>query len=687
MVPSSPKPGTPAPLGAHYDGTGTNFALFSVPATGIDLCLFDNSGTETRIALTEVDSFVWHARLDGVGPGQRYGYRVHGPYDPANGLRCNPNKLLLDPYALAIEGLPDWGPGGNGTELLDHNPDGSLNPQDSAPKAPRSVVVDPSFDWSGEQRPNRSEPDTVIYEAHVKGLTKLHPKVPAAQRGTFAGLANPAVVDYLTGLGVTAVELMPVQQFINDRYVVQQGRTNYWGYMQVGYFAPHNAYASTGQAGQQVGEFQAMVKVLHNAGLEVILDVVFNHTGEASGGDGTLCFRGIDNRTYYLLDANSQYIDLTGCGNTLNIWDPTALRLVMDSLRYWATVMHVDGFRFDLAGALAETDANRSVSVFLDLVAQDPVVNGLKLIAEPWTPAGGRPLFPPLWSQWNDQSRDGTRDLWRAVTGIRQQFFYSFLGSPNRFAAANGFEPTTSLNYIASHDGLTLTDLVSYTNDGQRSWDCGAEGPTSDPAILALRAKQARNLLTTIVLCEGMPMLLHGDECGRTQGGNANAYDQDNTTTWLDWGAQDAERLSFTKALLALRAAHPVFRRRRFVPEAEPGPGSSGDLAWFDPSGAPMDAGRWAASMAVTVTAYLNGDGIDEPDLDGNPVVDDSFLVLINGWSDDVAFVVPAGVGGPWSVALDTAADGGGGGPASYQAGQTVPREKWSLLVLQRARS
>ena len=686
-APPSLKPGSTNPLGARYDGKGTNFALFSVPATGVDLCLFDDGGAEERVALNEVDCFVWHARLDGVGPGQRYGFRVHGPWDPAAGLRCNPNKLLLDPYALAVEGLPDWGPGGNGGELLDHGPDFSLNTLDSAPMAPRSVVVDPAFDWTGEARPSRSEPDTIIYEAHVKGMTRLHPDVPPGQQGTYRGLTHPAVLDYLTSLGVTAIELMPVQQFIDDRYVVQHGRTNYWGYMPVGYFAPHNGYAATGGRGQQVSEFKAMVKSLHDAGLEVILDVVYNHTGEASGTDGTLCLRGIDNRSYYLLDADAGYVDLTGCGNTLNIWDPIALRLMMDSLRYWATDMHVDGFRFDLAGALAETEAGKSVSVFLDLVAQDPVVGTLKLIAEPWTPGGGRPTFPPQWSQWNDLSRDTTRDTWRSSDTVRTNFFYSFTGSPNRFNAGNGYLPTTSVNYVASHDGLTLADLVAYNNDGQRAWDSGAEGPTTDPAIVALRARQARNMLATIVLCQGMPMLLHGDECGRTQEGNDNAYDQDNPTTWLHWDALDTQRLAFTKRLLALRRQHPVFRRRRFFEEAVPGPGSLDDLAWFDPSGAPMDEGGWAAPETVTVWAYLNGDGIPYPDPDGNPVRDDSFLIAFNAYWDPVRFVIPAAVGGPWTAELDTTTPEGAPAEATpHAAGDALNLPGRSLLVLRRPR-
>ena len=682
------KPGRFTPLGAHFDGTGTNFALFSVPATSVDLCLFDDDGTEHRITLTEKDSFVWHARLEGVGPGQRYGYRVSGEWNPPAGIRCNPNKLLLDPYALAVEGIPDWGPMASGQELLDHNPDFSPSTVDSAPKMSRSVVADQSFDWSDEQRPQYSEPDTIIYEAHVKGMTQLNHHVPASERGTFKGLTHPSMLDYLTNLGVTAVELMPVQQFMNDRFVVSQGRTNYWGYMQIGFFAPHNAYAATGQRGQQVAEFKEMVKALHNAGLEVILDVVFNHTAEAGNVDGTMCFRGIDNRSYYLLDDANQNIDLTGCGNTLNIWDPSALRMVMDSLRYWVTDMHVDGFRFDLAGALAETDAKRSVSVFLDLLHQDPLLNDLKLIAEPWEPGGKRPIFPAPWSQWNDQSRDTTRDIWRALTNKRNDFFYSFVGSCNRFFKADGYTPSTAVNYVASHDGLTLADLVAYNNDGQRSWNSGLtaadDGPTDNPDILKMRARQARNLLTTIVVCQGMPMILHGDEAGRTQGGNGNAYDQDNETTWMHWDAIDTERLAFTRRLLKLRRDHPVFRRRRFFSQASPGPGDPQELAWFGPPGLPMGQWDWDAQETVTITAYLNGEGIPDPDPDGNRVVDDSFLLMFNAYWEPVPFAIPSTLAGPWTVELDTSMPGGLGSPVAHQPGDIFQLPGRSILILRR---
>ena len=685
------RPGTFTPLGAHYDGTGTNFALFSVPATAVDLCLFDEGGNEQRIALSERDSFTWHARLDDVGPGQRYGYRIDGPWDPPAGLRCNPSKLLLDPYALAVEGLPDWGPSASSTDLLDHNPDLTRNLTNSAPRMPRSIVADETFDWSGEARPSFTAPDSIIYEAHVKGLTQLNAQIPAALRGTYQGLAHPVMLDYLANLGITAVELMPVQQFINDRFVVSRGRTNYWGYMQMAYFAPHNAYAATGQRGEQVAEFKSMVKALHNAGLEVILDVVFNHTGEAGGADGTLCYRGIDNRSYYLLNEANQNIDLTGCGNTLNIWDPMALRMVMDALRYWVTDMHVDGFRFDLAGTLAETDAKRSVSVFLDLVNQDPFLNGLKLIAEPWEPSGARPSFPAPWSQWNDFSRDTTRDMWRGVTSRRKDFFYSFTGSCNRFRPESGYWPSTALNYVASHDGLTLNDLVTYTNNGQRSWNSGGspadDGPTGNPDIARLRSRQVRNMLATIVLCQGMPMILHGDECGRTQGGNDNGYDQDNDTSWLHWDALDTERVAFTRRLLKLRREHPVFRRRRFFLNATPGPGSTADLAWFGPPGTPMASWDWDSQETVTVTAYLNGDGIGEPDPDGNLVVDDSFLVMVNTYWQAVPFVVPATLAGPWSPELDTSVPGGVPTGPALDGGATANLAGRSMLVLRRARA
>src|SRR6516164_3045333 len=576
-------PGDGYPLGASYDGAGTNFAVFSEVAELVELCLFANDGAETRVALREVDGFIWHGYLPGVGPGQRYGYRVHGPYDPAAGNRCNPAKLLLDPYAKAIEGSVRWDPAVYGYPF--GHPD-ERSDANSAPHMPRSVVVNPYFDWRLDRPPRTPYHETVIYEAHVRGLTRLHPELPQELRGTYQGLAHPVVVRYLQELGITAVELMPIHQFVSDDALARHGLANYWGYNTIGFFAPHNAYSASGSRGQQVPEFKAMVRTLHEAGIEVILDVVYNHTAEGSHLGPTLSFRGIDNAAYYrLVDRDPRfYLDTTGTGNSLLVRHPHVLQMIMDSLRYWVIEMHVDGFRFDLTAALARQfhEVDR-LSAFFDLVQQDPVVSQVKLIAEPWDVGeGGYHVgnFPPLWSEWNGKYRDTVRDFWRGQSATLPEFASRLTGSSDLYAS-DGRHPVASINFVTAHDGFTLADLVSYDHkhneangednrdgrDDNRSWNCGVEGPTDDPEVNELRALQQRNLLATLLLSQGVPMLLGGDEMGRTQHGNNNAYCQDSETSWLnwDWSAEEQEFLEFVARMVTLRREHPVFARRRFL--------------------------------------------------------------------------------------------------------------------------
>jgi isoamylase len=672
-------PGAPYPLGATWDGWGTNFALFSEVAERVQLCLFDEADdgsgalTETRVELTEVDGFVWHGYLPGVSPGQRYGYRVHGPYNPSRGLRCEPSKLLLDPYGKAVEGDVRWD-----ESLFDYTfaDPGTRNAADSAPCMPKNVVINPFFDWGNDRGPRIPYHETIIYEAHVRGLTLRHPAVPAAQRGSYAGLAHPAVIEHLQRLGVTAVELMPVHQFVAEQGLVARGLANYWGYNTIGFLAPHNRYSSAGQRGEQVGEFKAMVKALHEAGIEVILDVVYNHTAEGDHRGPTLSFRGIDNAAYYRLDDAEpwRYLDYTGCGNSLNARHPHALQLVMDSLRYWIGEMHVDGFRFDLAAALARElhDVDR-LSTFFDLVQQDPVVSQVKLIAEPWDVGeGGYQVgnFPPLWTEWNGKYRDTIRDFWRGRPATLPEFSYRLTGSSDLYLP-DSRRPVASVNFVTCHDGFTLHDLVSYDakhneangednrdgSDDNRSWNCGAEGPTADPAVLALRARQQRNFLTTLFLSQGVPMLLAGDEMGRTQRGNNNAYCQDNEISWVDWSPEGAEQdlLQFTETLAALRREHPVFRRRRFFRGESPD-GEVGDIVWLTPGGAEMTAADWAAGYARSLGVFLNGDAITEPDPRGERIRDTRFLLLFNADSNPVTFTLPeASLAGGWEVVIDTA--------------------------------
>jgi glycogen operon protein len=657
-------PGDPYPLGATYDGAGTNFSLFSEAATGVELCLFDDAGQETRIALTEIDGFVWHGYVPWVNPGQRYGFRVQGPYEPERGLRCDPAKLLLDPYAKAIEGDVDWNEAVFSYRFGDTD---VRNDEDSAPYTPKSVVINPFFDWGEDRSPRTPYHETVIYEAHVKGLTQQHPGIPDMERGTYAGLANPVMVDHLRELGVTAIELMPVHQFVHDDVLIQRGLSNYWGYNSIGFFAPHNGYAASGGRGQQVQEFKLMVRTLHEAGIEVILDVVYNHTAEGNHLGPTLGFRGIDNAAYYRLvdDDPHYYMDTTGTGNSINVQNPHALQMIMDSLRYWVTEMHVDGFRFDLASTLArELHAVDRLAAFFDLVQQDPVVSQVKLIAEPWDVGeGGYQVgnFPPLWTEWNGKYRDSMRDFWRGQEGMLPEFAKRFTGSSDLYAN-DGRRPLASINFVTCHDGFSLHDLVSYDhkhneangennrdgNDDNRSWNHGAEGPTDDADILAVRERQKRNFLTTLLLSQGVPMISHGDELGRTQQGNNNTYCQDSELSWVDWTdtAESGALKEFVRRLTTLRRDHPVFRRRRFL---------SGDNAtWYTTDGNQMIDGDWDTGYAKAITIFLNGEAITEPDRRGEPVRDDSFLLLINASDQDLTFVLPKQHQGMWTCVLDT---------------------------------
>ncbi|MGY1844923.1 glycogen debranching protein GlgX [Modestobacter sp. SYSU DS0875] len=697
-------PGSDYPLGATYDGTGTNFALYSEVAEKVELCLFDDQGNEERVRLPERDAFVWHAFLPGIQPGQRYGYRVYGPNDPAQGLRCNPNKLLLDPYAKAIDGQIDWDESVFGY----HFESGERNDEDSAAHMPKSVVVSPFFDWGTDRPPKTPYQKTVIYEAHVKGLTMTHPRVPEELRGTYAGIAHPAVIEHLTDLGVTALELMPVHQFVQDDTLLQKGLRNYWGYNTIGFFAPHNEYAQSTD-GQQVQEFKGMVRALHEAGIEVILDVVYNHTAEGNHLGPTLSFKGIDNRAYYrLVEGDEQYyMDTTGTGNSLNVRDPQSLQLIMDSLRYWVTEMHVDGFRFDLASTLARQfhEVDR-LSAFFDLVHQDPIVSQVKLIAEPWDVGdGGYQVgnFPALWTEWNGKYRDSVRDYWRGEEGTLGEFASRISGSADLYQHA-GRRPVASINFVTAHDGFTLNDLVSYNdkhneangegnNDGEshnRSWNCGVEGPTKDPEVLELRARQRRNFIATLMLSQGVPMLLHGDELGRTQGGNNNGYCQDSELTWIDWEDVDEGLLEFTKLVTRLRTDHPTFRRRRFfhgrpVPWEETDPQQ--DIAWLGADGEPMDDADWSDGSAKSLAMYLNGHGIREMDDRGEYVSDDHFYLAFNASHEAIAFTLPGvDYAEEWTLVVDTA-ELGEVEPVAVKAGGKVTLQPRSTVVLQAAAS
>jgi isoamylase len=646
-------PGAAYPLGATFDGSGTNFSLYSSVAEEVVLCLIEDNRAETRVPLREVDGDIWHAYLPGVQPGQRYGYRVYGPHDPNRGLYCNPAKLLLDPYAKAIAGELRWNEAIFGYRFGDPS---TVNDADSAPYVPTSVVINPFFDWSGDHAPRTPYADSIIYEAHVKGLTQLHPDVPEYLRGGYAAITHPAIIDHLQRLGVTAVELMPVHQFVHDGVLEERGLRNYWGYNTIGFFAPHNGYARFGDRGQQVQEFKMLVRALHAAGIEVILDVVYNHTAEGNHLGPVLSFRGIDNPAYYRLAGNpAAYVDFTGTGNSINVGHPATLQLIMDSLRYWVLEMHVDGFRFDLAAALARQLHDVDwLSAFFVLIQQDPVISQVKLIAEPWDlGTGGYQVgnFPPLWSEWNGRYRDTLRDYWRGQGAGLNDFAYRLTGSSDLYAGGRR-RPSASVNFVTAHDGFTLADLVSYDRkhneangednrdgtDDNRSWNCGAEGPTDDPTIVALRAQQRRNIVTTLLLSQGVPMLLSGDEIGHTQSGNNNAYCQDTEISWLDWSQADHQFLQFVARVSRLRRAHPIFRRRRFFAGQSVRGTDLLDIAWLRPDGTEMTDADWQTGYAKSLGVFLNGQGIPESNPIGGRVVDDSFALLFNAHWEPVTF-------------------------------------------------
>jgi glycogen operon protein len=690
-------PGKPFPLGATWDGSGTNFAVFSEGAERIELCLFDDD-VETRITLPEITAFVHHGYVPGVGPGQHYGFRVHGPWAPWEGNRYNPAKLLIDPYAKAIEGDLVWS-----RAVYGHRPDDldAREDTDSAAFMPRSVVVNPYFDWAGDRAPDTPLERTVIYEAHVRGLTMRHPHVPPELRGTYAGLATEPVLDHLTELGVTAIELMPVHHFLSEHPLVERGLRNYWGYNSIGYLAPHADYASNSRRGRQVQEFKQLVKTMHSAGIEVILDVVYNHTAEGNQLGPMLSLKGIDNRSYYRLaiDDRRRYVDYTGTGNSLNMQHPNVLQLIMDSLRYWINEMHVDGFRFDLAAALARElhDVDR-LSAFFDIIQQDPVISRVKLIAEPWDVGpGGYQVgnFPPLWSEWNGKYRDGVRDYWRGAEATLGEFASRFTGSSDLYGST-GRRPSASINFVTAHDGFTLADLVSYNEkhndangegnrDGEshnRSWNSGVEGPTDRPDVVDLRRRRVRSMLTTLFLSQGVPMLLAGDELGRSQGGNNNAYCQDNDVSWVQWQDADKDLLGFTQKLSALRAGHPVFRRRRFF-EGRPVWGNGEhDIAWYTPKGTEMSQEDWRVGYARSLAVWLNGNALALPGPHGEHLYDDDFLVLFNANHHLMRFSVPKELRArKWRKIIDTSAPDAADRDVDLRRTIAVPG--FTVLVLQ----
>ena len=702
------RPGSMYPLGASYDGAGVNFALYSQVAQKVELCLFDEHDAETRIEMTEQNSYVWHNYIPGLQPGQRYGYRVYGPYDPMHGLRCNPNKLLLDPYAKAIEGNID------GDESLFSywfkSPDdtSAMNDLDSAAHTMKSAVINPYFDWGNDQHPYISYHDSVIYEAHVRGMTNLNMDVPPDIRGTYAGLAYPSVIEYLKKLGVTAIELMPIHQFVNDSFLREKGLSNYWGYNTIGFFAPHNAYSSSGERGEQVNEFKSMVKAYHHAGMEVILDVVYNHTAEGNHMGPTLSFKGIDNASYYRLVEGDQqhYFDTTGTGNSLLMRSPHALQLITDSLRYWVTEMHVDGFRFDLAATLArqfqEVD---KLSAFFDIVEQDPIISRVKLIAEPWDlGSGGYQVggFPSSWSEWNGRYRDTVRDFWRSQPSTLPEFASRLMGSSDLYQV-NGRRPVASVNFITAHDGFTMNDLVSYNEkhneangegnrDGEsnnRSWNCGVEGPTNIPDVNDLRQRQMRNMFATLLFSQGIPMICGGDEVARTQQGNNNAYCQDNEISWTNWHLDKGrkELLAFVSKLIHLRLDHPVLHRRRFFTGREPGDDSNmiPQVEWFDHTGSIMDMDDWQNTHAFSMMIYLNGSDIPEVDWYGNRMVDNDFILIFNAHYEPIMFTLPdERYGRKWQLVVDTHNPNE---PAlSYEAGFMITAQSRSFLMLMSAK-
>ena len=699
------RPGRAYPLGATWDGSGVNFALFSENATGVELCLFDDRGRETKVPVVENDDQVWHLYLPDARPGTRYGYRVHGPWDPANGHRFNPAKLLLDPYARAIDGTITWGDslfayevgGGDDADL-------KIDSHDSAEHMPTGIVIDSAFTWGGDAPPRRPWNETQIYEVHVKGFTKRHPDVPEELRGTYAGLTTPAALEHLKGLGVTAVELMPVHQFVSDRYLKDKGLSNYWGYNSIGFFAPDFRYASANRHGSQVNEFKTMVKTLHEHGIEVILDVVYNHTAEGSHLGPTFSFRGIDNAAYYRLSPDDRrfYMDYTGCGNTLNMTHPRTLQLIMDSLRYWIQEMHVDGFRFDLASALARelNDVDRLGS-FFDIIHQDPVISQVKLIAEPWDLGeGGYQVgnFPVLWAEWNGIYRDTVRAYWKGDEGQAGPMGHRLTGSSDLYGRG-GRRPYASINFVTAHDGFTLRDLVSYNDkhneangednrdghDHNVSWNHGVEGPTNDVKINTLRDRQMRNFIATLLLSQGVPMLCAGDEIRRTQGGNNNAYCQDNEISWLDWNLDRPSRdlLAFTRFVSKLRRRHPVFRRRQFFFGRKIQGSEVKDLTWFRCDGKEMTVDDWTNAITRCFGLRLAGDAIGEPDAQGRRITDDTFLVMLNAHHEPMGFTLPAHRASiAWETVLDTREPTGKPKRHAFRGGDVYEMEARSLAVL-----
>lgn len=698
------RPGSMYPLGASYDGAGVNFALYSQVAQKVELCLFDEHDAETRIEMTERNSYVWHNYIPGLQPGQRYGYRVYGPYDPMHGLRCNPNKLLLDPYAKAIEGNIDGDESLFSYWFKSPDDNSAMNDLDSAAHTMKSAVINPYFDWGNDQHPYISYHDSVIYEAHVRGMTNLNMDVPPDIRGTYAGLAYPSVIEYLKKLGVTAIELMPIHQFVNDSFLQEKGLSNYWGYNTIGFFAPHNAYSSSGERGEQVNEFKSMVKAYHHAGMEVILDVVYNHTAEGNHMGPTLSFKGIDNASYYRLVEGDQqhYFDTTGTGNSLLMRSPHALQLITDSLRYWVTEMHVDGFRFDLAATLArqfqEVD---KLSAFFDIVEQDPIISRVKLIAEPWDlGSGGYQVggFPSSWSEWNGRYRDTVRDFWRSQPSTLPEFASRLMGSSDLYQV-NGRRPVASVNFITAHDGFTMNDLVSYNEkhneangegnrDGEsnnRSWNCGVEGPTNIPDVNDLRQRQMRNMFATLLFSQGIPMICGGDEVARTQQGNNNAYCQDNEISWTNWHLDKGrkELLAFVSKLIHLRLDHPVLHRRRFFTGREPGDDSNmiPQVEWFDHTGSIMDMDDWQNTHAFSMMIYLNGSDIPEVDWYGNRMVDNDFILIFNAHYEPIMFTLPdERYGRKWQLVVDT--HNPDEPELSYEAGFMITAQSRSFLML-----
>jgi glycogen operon protein len=695
-------PGRPYPLGANWDGEGVNFALFSEHAEAVELCLFDQAGRRElhRVRIKEQTDQVWHCYLPEARPGLLYGYRVHGPYDPNNGHRFNPHKLLLDAYAKQIVGDLKWSDSHFGYRIDSKNADLSMDRRDSAPGMLKAVVIDPAFTWGTDRSPRTPWHKSVIYEMHVRGFTIQHPRVPAPLRGTYAGLGTGPVIDHLLKLGVTAIELMPVHYFVDDRRLIERGLRNYWGYNTIGFFAPMSRYLATGS----ISEFKTMVKTMHSAGIEVILDVVYNHTAEGNQLGPTLSFRGIDNSVYYrtLPDNPRYYMDYTGTGNTLNMRHPRVLQLIMDSLRYWVLEMHVDGFRFDLAATLArELHEVDRLGAFLDIIHQDPVLSQVKLIAEPWDLGeGGYQVgkFPVGWAEWNDRYRDAVRSYWKGDGGQIGELAYRITGSSDLYARS-GRRPYASINFVTAHDGFTLQDLLSYNQkhneanaednrdgtDNNRSWNCGVEGPSDDPAVNALRARQKRNFLATLFLSQGVPMLLHGDELGRTQQGNNNAYCQDGEISWVNWDqiGDEKELLAFVRRLIALRQNHPVFRRRNFFQGRSIKGAGIKDILWLRPDGREMTDEEWNQEHAKTLGLFLSGSAVDEIDERGQLITDENFVLLMNANHEEVPFALPTVASGMvWIALIDTSVECSRAPGTAHEPMTTYPLQPRSLVLL-----